>query len=595
MFEEYLGTHPLAGLIRRFPLPLFPKAGDRAAWAAWAALPRDSREALRRLASEYRNVDYPPLTARQYMAFDRTGDRAAFEHPYFLRRRKLCAAVLGTCADGDMSGLDDVVDGVWCVCEETGWNLSAHNDSRPLPDPDDPVLDLFSAQTAMILSLTCQLLPEALDAVSPLLRRRARREIERRVLGPFETRDDFWWMGFTRRDLCNWTPWIVSNVMLTACAWVDDLPRLCALLERGLMMVDRYLAAIPADGGCDEGPGYWSMAGGAVLDCLELLERVTGGGVVFWNDPKLRALLRSPLNSWLGGPWFANFADCDAMPDIPGERLRFAGKRLDDPALVALGGRFEQSPADHLSDTPQLWRLLSGLFHPCPDVLPDVAPPGDVWLNDSQLRVVRSGGMVLACKGGVNAGSHSHNDCGSFILLVDEEPQIVDAGNMAYTKKTFSDQRYALWNTRGMYHNVPVIGDHEQVSGIKCRAKDVAATPAGLTLDIAGAYPVEGCVVRRTIALDRHLTLLDEIRLPAPLPVTEVLMLRHRPEIVGSAVVSGAIRIVPAFDSTIKVEEIPVDDPRMAKNYPGSLWRVTFTVPPASCHMLRLKIERNDP
>ena len=592
MFAEYLRSHPLNKWITAPPLPLFPPARDR---AAWSALPAESREALRRLAAEYRGADYPALTARQFMAFARAGDRVVYEAPYFLRRRKLCAALLGICSDGDTSGLDDVIDGLWLLCEETGWNLSAHNDSGPLPDPERPVLDLFAAQTAMILSLTCQLLSEALDAVSPLIRRRARREIEKRVLSPFETRDDLWWMGVTGEDLCNWTPWIVSNVMLTACAWADDVPRLCRLLERGTLMLDRYLAAIPDDGGCDEGPGYWSMAGGAVLDCLDLLERVTGGSATFWDEAKLRSLLRFPLNAWLGGPWFANFADCDAMPDIPGERLRFAGERLNDPALVALGGRFEPSPADHLSDTPQLWRLLNGLFHPRPATLPDVAPPGDVWLQDLQMRVVRAGGMVLACKGGVNAGSHSHNDCGSFILLVDGEPQIVDAGNMTYTGATFSDQRYALWNTRGRTHNVPVIGDHEQVSGPNRRAKNVAATPSGMTLDIADAYPVEGCVIRRTFDLDRRLTLLDEVRLPAPLPVTEVLLLRHRPEICGNSVLSGTVRIVPAFDSMIGVEEIPVTDPRMAKNYPGSLWRVAFTDAPALKHTLRLQIERNDP
>ena len=96
-------------------------------------------------------------------------------------------------------------------------------------------------------------------------------------------------------------------------------------------------------------------------------------------------------------------------------------------------------------------------------------------------------------------------------------------------------------------------------------------------------------------SLARRLTLLEEIKLPAPLPVTEVLLLRHRPEVRGNAVISGAVRIVPAFDSDIGVEEIPVDDPRMAKSYPGSLWRVAFTDAPALKHTLRLQIERNDP
>ena len=235
------------------PVPLFPPADNRGAWEGLSAR---KREALRRLADSWRDEDYPTLLASQFMAFGRAGDRVRYETPYFARRRKLCAAVLGACLTGDTGDLDDVIDGIWLICEETSWVISAHNGSdhpgvppaceRLLPDVANPYVDLFAAQTAMILSLACQLLGEGLDAVSPLVRRRVRLEVERRVLHPFETRDDFWWMGVVRRDLNNWTPWIVSNVMLAACAWVDDRLRLAALLERGMAMLDRYLAVIHA-------------------------------------------------------------------------------------------------------------------------------------------------------------------------------------------------------------------------------------------------------------------------------------------------------------------------------------------------------------
>ena len=272
MFIEHLRRHPLQALIAARPTCPFPPASDR---AAWEGLPEAKRAALSALAEQYRAVEYPVLTAGQYMAFARTGDRTAWEQPCFLRRRKLIAALMGVCLNGNADDLAALVDGLWLICEESTWVISAHNGGehagveptppRPLPDVERPYVDLFAAQTAMILSLACALAGDALDGVSPLIRRRIAREIEARILAPFEARDDFWWMGFIREDLCNWTPWIVSNVMLTACAWIDDLPRLCALLERGCGMLDRYLAVIPPDGGCDEGPGYWSMAGGALL------------------------------------------------------------------------------------------------------------------------------------------------------------------------------------------------------------------------------------------------------------------------------------------------------------------------------------------
>ena len=603
MLQEFLLSHPMASLLR-FPVACpFPAAEDRAAWEGLAAT---DRAALRALAERWRAVEYPPLPASRYMAFARTGDRVGFEGPYFSRRRKLIAALLGVCESGGDEDLDAVVDGLWLICEESSWVISAHNGGehagveptppRALPDVERPYVDLFAAQTAMILSLACALLGDRLDRVSPLIRRRVRREIEERVLVPFESRDDFWWMGFIRRDLCNWTPWIVSNVMLSACVWIEDRARLCALLERGCAMLDRYLAVIPPDGSCDEGPGYWSMAGGALLDCLDLLERVTGGRMAFWDDEKLGRLLRFPLNAWLGGEWFVNFADCDARPDIPGERLVRAGQALNDPALAALGARFRGGPEGHVRDTPQLWRLLNELFHPSTVKAEPASPPGDVWLEDLQLRLVRRDGVTLACKGGVNAGSHNHNDCGGFMLYDGGAPLAVDAGNMTYTAKTFSDARYTLWNIRSAYHSVPMIGPFEQAAGEDRRAASVRKTEDGLALDIAPAYPEEAGVRRleRRLSLgpDGSLALSDTVLLDAPLPVQEVLLLAQRPELREGGAVAGGFTIRPEGPMEARVEEIPVEDPRMARSFPGSLWRLIFTTPEAARHEININIER---
>lgn len=570
---------------------------------AFPSLSPSDRAALAHLAQRYQDEPYAQLTARQYMAFARTGERGVMETPYFQRRRKLIAALMGVCAGVEPEmNLDTVVDGIWLICEETSWVISAHNGGEhdgvekraplPLPDPEKPYVDLFAAQTAMILSLACRLLSEQLDGVTPLLRRRVRDEIERRILTPFETRDDFWWMGVIRKDLCNWTPWIVSNVALAACAWVDDEVRLEKLLERASVMVGRYMDGIPEDGGCDEGVGYWNLATGAVLDYLQLLE--TRPDARFDRIEKLKNMARYPLDMWLGGDWFANFGDCDARPEVPGERLQYAGRRLDMPELIAFGARFRGDPVDPILDTPQLSRLLNNLAHPPVDA-GKIEPPAEAWLPNLEIRKLHRGGATLVAKGGMNEGSHNHNDCGGFIYFANGEPQIVDAGNMTYSRKTFSEDRYTLWNIRSKYHNVPLIGEYEQAAGAQYRAREVVPTEDGLRLDIAGAYPPEAGVTAlgRAFALDANgaLTLRDEIELSVPRTVTETFLLRHEPRREGAALVSGPMRIVPNRPSEIAVEEIPVTDPRMAKNFPGSLWRAAFTLPAARRHKIGFRIE----
>ena len=44
------------------------------------------------------------------------------------------------------------------------------------------------------------------------------------------------------------------------------------------------------------------MAGGALLDCLEAVERVTGGCLTFWDQEKIRRIGAFPLHSHIAGP-----------------------------------------------------------------------------------------------------------------------------------------------------------------------------------------------------------------------------------------------------------------------------------------------------
>ena len=434
----------------------------------------------------------------------------------------------------------------------------------------------------MILSIVCSLLEEPLSAAAPQVLSRVRRELCLRVLRPFMENDDFWWMGFRRKDLCNWTPWIVSNILVTA--YLTRLPEdifLPSLTERALLMLDRWLDTVPADGGCDEGAGYWNMAGGALLDCVEVLEKTGCGMPEVWLNEKFRAVASFPLKMEIGNGWFANFADCDARPFLSGERLQYAGEKLGDGALAALGHRYRGTAANQMKDVPHLTRLLSFLFRPDPEGVP--GRPGDVWLKDLQVRLVRRGRLTLCCKGGHNGESHNHNDVGSFMLCADSEPVIVDAGNMTYTAKTFSGERYTLWNVRSAYHNLPLPLGKEQLPGKDRRADDVRCLPDGLDLDLAAAY---GCgdilSVRRELRLTEDaFCLRDRIETAEDGATAWVFMLRSRPSLRCGAVESGPVRITFPEGFAYACDEIPVDDPRMAASFPGSLFRVILTSPPS--------------
>ncbi len=604
MFTGFLQEHPATELLRKGSRELYPPAEDRKAWDGIPAMYRDE---IREMAAGYEEIPYPPRTASGFLAFARNGDRQADEKPYFTRRRKLCAAVLSACAFPGTAA-DEIADGIWCICEETSWVISAHNVNPipgapppakyPLPDIRKPYIDLFCAQTGMILSLTASLLGKTLDRISPVIRKRIRKEVRRRILKPFMETDDFWWMGFRRKDLNNWTPWIISNVLV--CAVLDPMPadKLALLLNRACGMLDRYLETIPEDGGCDEGAGYWNMAGGALLDCLVLMEKITDGQMSFRKEEKIRNILRFPMKVQMGKGWFANFADCDARPFISGERLETAGRMLEDPALAAFGTRMRGMVANQLNDVPHLTRALDLLFHePAADQDPD-AGMEDTWLPDLQIRLVRRDGWRLACKGGHNGENHNHNDVGTFILFRGGEPAVVDAGNMVYTARTFSEERYTLWNVQAGWHNLPMIGGQEELEGREHAAKDVRCTPDGMELDISAAYDDAAGVewLKRSFSLRPDgLSLTDEGALSAAQEVTWVFLLRDRPEWENGRIAAGKLMITCPVGLKFSAEEKPVTDSRMARNWPGSLWRVKLQSGKADRFRMTFEFSANDP
>ena len=593
MFAEYLDRHDLTALlVPREGYHPFPRRQER---EAWDSLSQEKRAALLAWGEEAL-AGYPMLTATQFLAFCRSGSREVYEKPYFTRRRRLMGAVLAECVRDDGKLVDAVIDGIWCICEESTWVLSAHNGSdhpgatamnkRPLPDVQNPYVDLFAAQTAATLADTLYLLEDRLDAVSPLIARRVRAEIERRVLHPFMTHDDFWWMGMIRHDVNNWTPWICSNVIETALLLVEDRIRRGEIVSRAMRMLDSYLAVMPADGGCDEGAGYFNMAGAALLDCLESVYLATQGRVSFYDDPHIRAIGAFPLRAHVAGPYFLNFADCDVMPMMDGERIHCFGERTGNAALASLGAWLAAREDDVKPlDTPQMSRVLLSLFARLPENAPAPEHAPFESLPDLQVFVWRRDGLLAAIKGGHNGENHNHNDVGSFVVYAGGEPQIVDMGNRTYTALTFGPQRYTLDNTRARNHNLPLIGGVEQAPGCGYAARDVHADAQGASMDIVGAYPAEAGAVSAVRSLrmtDGGILLRDELVLSREAPVTWVFMLREQPQLLEGEARFG--RLCLAFDPALHaaVEEMPVTDARMARNFPGSLWRLTLEAPPAA-------------
>lgn len=587
----------------------FPRAARR---EPWEKLPEKVRTAHIRRAEARLGTEWATPRATLFLDFVRDGNRSRYEAVSFNRRGRLADAVLAECFEGKGRFLDEIADGVWTICEETYWGVPAHVGAQKrgpgLPDVTEPTVDLFAAETGMLLAWTDYLVGDGLAGVSPLLRERLRHEVRRRILDVNLARDDFWWMGFGGQRLNNWTPWICSNWLTAALLLEDDAPRRVAAVHKILRSLDRFLDPYPRDGGCDEGPGYWDRAGGSLYDCLELLASASGGRLAAFDEPLVREVGLFIARAYIRDPYFINFADAAAKVGASASLIYRYGKSVKDETLTGFGAFLARRQMLGESAVGgsfgALGRVLPTLFR-LDEIL--AAPPAepllrDVWLPDLQVMAARpaagvTGGLYVAAKGGHNDESHNHNDVGNFIVYADGWPAVIDVGVETYTAKTFSSRRYEIWTMQAGYHNLPTVNGVMQKNGREFCARDVSYAAddsrAVFSLDIAGAYPREAKIRSwvRTITLNRGRNVVVQERYvleEAREPVRLSLMSWRAPHIVRE----GRIRLenprgAPSGHALFieydgqnfqaEVETIPLEDSRLLASWGTTLYRIRLT------------------
>jgi hypothetical protein len=557
-------------------------------------------------AQKQLGVSWGSIPASITLRFVRDGNRSEYDRMSGDRRQRLATLVMAEVFENRGRFLDEIANGIWAISEQTFWGSTAHlglqKAGSGLPDAREPVVELFAAETAALFAWTDYLLGARLDSVSPRVRERIRYEVDRRVLTPALERDDFWWMGFgPRKNVNNWNPWINSNWLASVLILERDSARRARAVYKIVRSLDNFLNIYPADGGCDEGPGYWGRAGASLFESLELLRDATGGKVDVYDAPLVRNIGQYIYRAYIKDDYFVNMGDAAARLTPDAELIYRYGKQIEDPVMQGFGAFLRRRQAANTYNSslgraiPAL--LLSTEIANAKSIEPLLA---EVWLPELQLMAARSipnsaQGFYVAAVGGHNAQSHNHNDVGNFVVYADGQPVLIDVGVETYTAKTFSPRRYEIWTMQSAFHNLPTINGVMQKDGLEYRAGDVRfsrdANEVRLSLDLAKAYPAAAHVQswRRTVTLKRRQGEVDvqeefvleqangpvELNLMTPLLVDTSIRgavhLRDR---------SGTRHYVVRYDPskfTAASEEIPLQDVRLRSVWGERLARVVLT------------------
>lgn len=593
MFNSFLKNHSISEY--SFSSELFPRITNRDFWDKFP-----NSEVIGKAEQEL-GYDYPIIKATDYMEYKQSGNRAIMENIHFDRRRHLTMFALAELKENKGRFLPQILNGLFAICEETFWGVSAHLPGRPqrdtvIPDPTIPYIDLFAAETAEHLAVMASVLKEPLEKYCPSILDRIEYELEKRIKEPYLSHRDFVWMAYTCRA-SNWNPWILSNLVTVFLLTEKNEEKLNCALEKMFEEIGHYYDSLPADGGCDEGPAYWEKAGAALFEFLYQIKLATNGKLDLFDDEKLCKIASYLKKVHIADDYFAPIADSQSkgfafmMPLLYGFGRETKQTDLMNFAAAVYSVKPDYSFSfDHRICTMR--RLIFNVelvFEMLSHKISYPLHPALEYLPDMQLASLRNGDFYLCVKGGFNAENHNHNDVGSIIFYDKATPVLVDVGINTYTKFTFLNQyRYTIipW-TRSSYHNLPIINGTEQKHGRDYRADSFEANESAVKVSFAKAYEDAKIksAVREAAVSEKGIRITDSFVFEDAdkKEVTEVLMsvLPVRIEN-GDAILGDAYRI-HADCGEISSEFVPFDDSHLEHCWGTTgVYRIKITVKDAN-------------
>jgi hypothetical protein len=452
--------------------------------------------------------DIPVMKRSHFRNYRRNGDRGVSQSAEGARRQELGRAAMALWLGHPAADKDYLQDLLWAYCDDWTWVWAAH---------ENLAVDLGSARLSAALAGILHVLGPSIEEE---VKERLSRSIEQRIFDPFwNYRHKHFWK--TCRG--NWNHECNGRVVITALYQIQDPNILAHMTHAAIQNMTYALDGFADDGGCKEGPGYWTKFGVTFVQTALALYHRTNGELNIMREAggKIERICRSPLATQIKGPLRSTFADSHHgyIPTF---------------AAVAINTFFNMPELYRCCElNPDRTLRIRGHNHYamlqmhelalCPDItIEDTADSRDYCLPDlGQVKMRSSPGkdqMTLCCLAGHNGVPHNHNDIGSFIVHKHDYLPLADPGGPIYSSKTFGPQRYEILFCNSYGHSVPVINGVPQSVGPEYfgTLQPGNLNGSGLkkaVIDMTHAYP-KGTVRRfvRTFSLapDEHTLQVDD-------------------------------------------------------------------------------------
>ena len=462
---------------------------------------REVREAYEEL---FEGVPIERATYADFMhIFDENGDTAVCDRIDVRRKlRFFCLQVLSLADDRYVGDLEEMIAE---FCAQYAWFSSYHHRDNENQTFDYEQIDLDTAFMSTLLSLTYAVMK---DKLRNDIRIRIRRELERRVILPFENNPTYFGLGNTPKS-----NWIACQTMGTGYAYLFVFPeRLAGVKKKLFDSIEAYLSGLAEDGYCSEGYGYWYHGFGQLATFLEAYADVTGEDLSFIVDrPKVQNCVAfgraAVLRDGFGLP-FADHQDpqvearSNGLYHIAFRRVfgeRFAPYDAYDGSCLFVKDQNGVTVPNGLHRTDCAYHRILAL------TLFDEGREGGVIENGTALFPL--GGAFIAnrdrysivAKAGHNDENHNHNDIGTFALFANGKRIFPDVRSHKYDAIYFDDRyRYTdeVFAAGSMGHSVPVVDGKYQTCGVDYKGIITESADDVFEVNVSGAYDTDVSTLR---------------------------------------------------------------------------------------------------
>ncbi len=470
--------------------------------------------------NKYLENDWGVLTASMYTNVH----HSEYRDGYIKRRVALSALSLAEHAVKKGRYIEEIINGIWCICEESTWSLP--DGSANLRDVQAPRFDVNSARTASLLALSAHLFRKELPVS---VKKRVLYEVRNRVLNQFS-------------DAKQLTPENCAHALITAMFAEPEEDKRRMFVDKTLAALDIFLNEYKNSSFRASSEQSLYRRSAFVFDILEILYNVTDQKFSVYSDENVKLAAESIYKAHIGNE---GFAEISAEPD--GARVFLFGNRMDYRKLTDFGAsEFLKIKEKTLPDSYNLFHKLYSVKYAA-----KIISYGDNfdeqesgYIDSMDIFVKKTKYFSAAIKGGASAA-------GNFMVYLDNEPYCVDLEKS---------------------HNLPIVNGFTQFSNTKNAVCE--NTDNGLIVDLSRTYPKDAGIVkwiRSVEAEEKYVIITDDYELEKCDDIRIIMIMKEKPILSGDRILIGDGSIVWDGNLALRVELVK------SKNY-DYVYRLVFHV-----------------